>query len=103
MAKGHPTCSIMQHHQSSNRIKFIRTPMGRECLELNKFIFLYNKTVEKTGTTYWRCSFSSARKKIPCEVRCITRHGILQKVTGFHNHPPPPPKKAFTKIKETNK
>ncbi|XP_055704534.1 modifier of mdg4-like isoform X21 [Phlebotomus papatasi] len=81
--------SIIEHEDESNvTMSFRQTSMGRPCLELNGFTFLYNKSVESTGTTYWRCSFSSARKKNPCDVRCITRHGILQKRSGSHNHPP---------------
>ncbi|XP_059611362.1 modifier of mdg4-like isoform X19 [Phlebotomus argentipes] len=79
----------MEAEEENSSIHFRQTSMGRPCLELNGFTFLYNKSVEKTGTIYWRCSNSSARKKVPCEVRCITRHGILQKRCGYHNHPPP--------------
>lgn len=82
-------------HAAEGRLRFVRSRYGGKLLMVNNFTFTKNKRLPN-GTTYWRCTIYSRRKKNPCQVRCQTRNGEILKVTSVHNHPP---KKNKTKLK----
>lgn len=54
-------------------------------LVVDSYLFTINKKHPK-GATYWRCTFASARKSNPCQVRCKTYNNKISNIVGNHNH-----------------
>lgn len=65
---------------------------GGKLLVHKNYLFSSNKRY--LDVQYWRCTFSSCRKKNPCHVKCRTKNGKVINLTGTHNHPPTNSKKC---------
>lgn len=68
------------------KLHFIQSRWGGKLLVVNNYLFTSNK--QHANVQYWRCTFSSIRKKNPCNVKCRTKCGKVVNLTGIHNHPP---------------
>lgn len=68
---------------------FVRSRWGRKLLVYQNYTYASNKRIQATNTTYWRCTYATARKEFPCEARCTTRQRFLVSSWGMHNHAPP--------------
>ncbi|XP_037910036.1 modifier of mdg4 isoform X17 [Hermetia illucens] len=68
---------------------FVRSRWGRKLLVYQNYTYASNKRIQATNTTYWRCTYATARKEFPCEARCTTRQRFLVSSWGVHNHAPP--------------
>lgn len=78
-------CPFTCLQSGEGKLRFISSRWGGKLLVVNNYLFSSNKR-DKNGTTYWRCTFCSQRKKDPCKVRCRTRNGEVANVTSVHNH-----------------
>jgi FLYWCH zinc finger domain len=78
--------SLFKTLTANGKLHFILSRWGGKLLVVNNFLFSSNK--RQNDVEYWRCTFCSARKKDPCQVRCRTGNGKILKITAQHNHPP---------------